>query len=82
MAQEEDGYRGALVAEGGFYDPSEEDGYEEHDPSGTSTLQTPPYTGSTYTNATDPVLAFRGRGHTPAPRIPMEDKGTAFRRPG
>ena len=82
VAQEEDGYRGALVAEGGFYDLSEENGYEDHDPSGTSTLQTPPYTGSTYTNATDPVLAFRGRGHTSAPRIPMEDKGTAFRGPG
>ena len=27
-------------------------------------------------------MTFRGRGQTPAPRLPMEDKGTDFRRPG
>ena len=49
---------------------------------GTSTVPTRAYTKSSYTEATDSVLVFRGRGHTPAPRIPIEDIGTAFERPG
>ena len=75
-------YEGAFVADGDFIEPSEGYGYGENGGSGTSTLQTPTYTMKSPTESTDPVMMFRGRGHTPAPRLPMEDKGTALRRPG
>ena len=79
---DENVYEGALVAKGGFIEPSEGYGYGENGGSGTSTLQTPTYPTESHSGSTDPVLSFRGRGHTPAPRLPMEDKGMAFRRPG
>ena len=75
-------YEGALVAEGDFSEPSEGYGYGENGGSGTSTVRTPTYTTASHSDPTDPVMTFRGRGHTPAPRVPMEDKGTSFRRPG
>ena len=73
---------GAFVAEGDFIEPSEGYGYGENEESGTSTLQTPTYTTDSHSESTDLVMTFRVRGHTPAPHLPMEDKGTAFRRPG
>ena len=75
-------YEGALVAEGDFIEPSERYGYGENGGSGTSTLQTPTYTMESHSESTDPVMMFRERGHTPLPRLPMEDKGTAFWRSG
>ena len=74
-------YEGAFVAEGDSFEPSEGDGYGNYDGSGTSTLRTPTYATESYEETTDPVLAFRGRGHTPAPRLRREDKCTKFRRP-
>ena len=74
-------YEEAFVAEGDFIEPSEGYGYGENGGIGTSTLQTPTYTTESHSDPTDPVMTFRGRRHTPAPRLPMEDKGTAFRRP-
>ena len=75
-------YKGAFVAEGDLISTSKENGYGEDGLFETSTVPTRSYTESSYTEATDPVLAFRRRVHTPAPRIPMEYMGTAFRRPG
>lgn len=40
-----------------FNELSEKYGYEEHDLSGKSTLQTPPYTESAYKEATDPSFS-------------------------
>ena len=74
-------YEGAFFAEGDFIKPSEGYGYGENGGSGMSTLQTPTYTTESNSERTDLVMTFRVRGHTPAPRIPMEDKGTACRRP-
>ena len=75
-------YEGAFVANGDFIEPSEGSRYGENGGSGTSTLQTPTYTTKSLSESTEPVMTIRGRGHTPAPRLPMEDKGTALRRPG
>ena len=50
--QEKNGYARALVAEGDFYDPSEEYGHEDYGASGTSTLPTPTYETDSYTEAT------------------------------
>ena len=79
---QENQYEGAFVAEGDFIEPSEGYGHEDYGASGTSTLPTPTYTTESFSEPTDPVMMFRGRGHTPAPRLPMEDRGTTFRRPG
>ena len=75
-------YEGAFVADGDFFEPSEGFGYGENGGSGTSTVQTPTYTTESHSEPTDTMMTFRGRCHTPAPRLPMEDKATAFRRPG
>ena len=81
-SREGTGYGNAFIAEGDFIGTSDEIGYGGDGSGGASTVPTHMYTESSNTEATDPVLAFRGRGHTPPPRIPMEDKGTAFRRLG
>ena len=75
-------YEETLVAEGDFIAPSEGYGYGENGGSRKSTLRTLTYTTESHSESSDPVMTFRGRGHTPEPRLPMEDKGTAFRRPG
>ena len=75
-------YEGAFVAEGDFIEPSAGYGYGGHEESGTSTLPTPTYTTEPCVEIMNPVMKFRGRGHTPAPRLPIEDRGTKFRRPG
>ena len=61
---------------------SKGNGYGEDYLGGASTVPTRAYMGSSYTEATDPVAAFQGRCHTPAPRIPTEDRVTTFRKPG
>ena len=75
-------YEGALVAEGDFIEPSEGYGYGENGGSGMSTIQTPTRTTESFSEPTDPVMMIWGRGHAPAPCIPMEDKGSSFPRPG
>lgn len=55
------------------------DGYDhdDHDLNGTSTVRIP-----TYTAMSKPLLSFQDHWNKVVWRIPMEERGTSFRRPG
>lgn len=71
-----DAYERVFFARGNFVEESDRYGDAYNGYSGTSTVRKP-----MYTHRSDLVLSFRDRERTPAPWIPVEDKGTSFQRP-